>query len=968
MAIVGMSCRFAGASDTNSFWRLLRDGMDTGRALTDEELERAGIPRSVREDPSWVRAGSVLEDAEHFDAAFFGYSPREAKLIDPQQRIFLDLAYTALEDSGWTAESLGGRVGVFGGSAISTYLLRRILPHEKDESADFRPVLYGNDKDFLTTRVSYKLDLNGPSIAVQTACSTSLVAVVLAWQSLVLGQCDLALAGGVSVAFPQGSGYRFQEGGILSPDGRCRAFDARAAGTWFGNGGAMVALRRLEDALADGDHIHAIIRGAAINNDGSQKVGFTAPSVERQADVIAQALAIAGIDARSIGYVEAHGTGTRLGDPIEVTALTRAFRRQTPDVGFCGIGSVKTNLGHLNTAAGIAGLMKATLSLEHREIPPSLHFETPNPEIPFASSPFFVNHALRPWSGPGPLRAGVSAFGIGGTNAHVILEEAPRAGPRSPRRRRWVVYPISAKSASAVRVLAASHGAHLAALPEDRLEDAAFTAAQGRTAHPWRSAIVADTASEAARRLAELGAAPSAIEAVKARSATFAFSGQGTQYAGMGRGLYAQEPAYREAIDRCAAALSVYLGMDIRELLHPTAERANEADERMSRTEFAQPALLCVGVGLSAWWSSLGIRPLALIGHSIGELIAAHVAGVFNLDDIARIVVARGRLMQQMPSGAMLAVALPESSAAELAKAHGLTVAAINGPRAAVLSGSFQAIAAAEQDLETRGIRGRRLATSHAFHSDMMDPVLPAFEQALSDVRLRPPKIPLISNVSGRWLTEAEATDPRYWTRHLRATVRFGDGMAELLSAPERIVIEIGPGNVLTRLAGQSRIEGPAPVLVSSLPGREPVDEDDVRTATLALAKLWTHGLVPDWSVFFAGESRRRIALPSYPFERKLCAFGSTEETKGIVEATLPTSAAATETERKVAAVWKKHLGVTEIGVDADFFSLGGDSLLAMQVRNELQETFRVDLAIRDLLDSPTLAAVAATIDRKASR
>ncbi|HVX65868.1 MAG TPA: type I polyketide synthase, partial [Bryobacteraceae bacterium] len=662
IAIVGMAGRFPGARNVREFWRNLRGGVESVRRFTDDELRSAGVSEELLSDPNYVKAGVVLDDVGLFDAPFFGFSPRDASIMDPQHRHFLECAWEALENAGHTPEGFRGSIGVYAGSGMNTYLIYNLLANRQlvESAGLFLLKQTGNDKDVLATRVSYQLDLRGPSINIQTACSTSLVAVHMACQSLLNHECDMALAGGVTIELPHGTGYVYREGEILSQDGHCRSFDAASTGTIFGSGLGLVVLRRLEDAIEDGDTIHAIVRGSAINNDGSRKIGYLAPSVDGQAEVIAEALAVAGVDADSISYIETHGTGTKVGDPIEISGLTQAFRESTDRKGFCAIGSVKSNIGHLDAAAGGTGLIKTVLALEHGEIPPSLHFEKPNPHIDFTASPFYVNAKLQEWkAGPEPRRAGVTSLGIGGTNAHVILEEAP-AVKRKQARRPWQLLVLSAKTPTALEAAGPRLAERLREEPGIELADAAFTCQLGRRAFRYRRAVVCRSTEEAAAMLEAKGTAAIDSGDGSAREAVFLFSGQGSQYVRMGLGLYGEEPVFRKELDRCAELLAPHLGLDLRSVLYPADEAVESAAEQLNQTALTQPALFAVEYALAKLWMSWGVRPAAMVGHSIGEYVAACLAGVFSLEDALAVVAARGRLMQSLPAGAMTAVPLAE--------------------------------------------------------------------------------------------------------------------------------------------------------------------------------------------------------------------------------------------------------------------------------------------------------------------
>ncbi|HEU4328871.1 MAG TPA: type I polyketide synthase, partial [Roseiflexaceae bacterium] len=913
IAIIGMAGRFPGANDLDSYWRNLRDGVESISRLSDAELQAEGVDPGELRSPSYVRAAAVLDGVEQFDAGFFGYSPVEAEITDPQQRLLIECAWEALEHAGYNPDTYAQSIGVYAGSRTNTYVFNIVSDPHLFKSLGVFQISVGNDLASLATRISYKLNLRGPSYAVHTACSTSLVAVHLACQSLLIDECQMALAGGVAVNVPHKVGYLYEQGGVLSPDGHCRPFDADAGGTIFGSGAGMVLLKRLEDALRDGDTIHAVILGSATNNDGAVKASFTAPSVDGQAAVILDALAEAEVDPETIGYVEAHGTGTALGDPIEIRALTKAFRSETSKRQFCALGSVKSNIGHLDAAAGMSSLLKTVLALGHGQIPPSLHFQRPNPRIDFASSPFFVNTALRPWpKSETPRRAGVSSFGFGGTNAHLVLEEAPAQTASGPARPSMLL-PLSARSPAALESVTQRLIAHLRANPDANLADVAYTLQVGRRAFDERRALVARDRDEALALLETLDPQRvfSATVSRAKRPVAFMFPGQGAQYAGMARDLYGHEAVFREAVDRCAALLQPLLGLDIRPLIfdeperestkdtkgtngsgHTTAEPRTENQEpggearglrreawesgtsgnsklktqnsKLTETRFAQPALFAVEYALAQLWQSWGVVPSALIGHSIGEYVAATLAGVFRLEDALALVAARGRLMQALPAGAMLSVQLPEEELLPLLGEE-LSLAAANGPRACVVAGPEHAVAALEGRLAARGVQCRRLHTSHAFHSAMMDPVVETFTAEVARVQRQAPQLPFVSNRTGTWITAEQAADPRYWAEHLRHAVRFADGISTLLADPDRVLLEVGPGTTLSTFARQS---APNATALASL--RHPNDQRaDLAFALQTLGKLWLAGVGVGWEAFSAQERRRRVPLPTYPFERQ---------------------------------------------------------------------------------------------------
>ena len=875
IAIIGMAGRFPGAKNIEEFWRNLCEGRESLSTFTDEELLATGVEPELLKDPSYVRSRGVLEGVDQFDASFFGYTPRDAEITDPQQRLFLECAWEAMEDAGCDPARFQGVAGVFAGASLNTYFLGHVMQDRETVEdfirafqADRYNLLIGNDKDYLATRVAYKLNLRGPAVGIQTACSTSLVAVTQACASLLSQQCDLALAGGVSVSFPQERGYLYQEGAIPSADGRCRAFDAEATGTVFGAGVGVVVLKRLADALAAGDPIYAVIKSAAINNDGSDKVSFSAPSVNGQAEVVALAHARAGVTADTIGYVEAHGTGTPLGDPIEVAALTQAFRTTTDKKQFCSLGSVKTNLGHLEAAAGVTGLIKAALIVKHGVIPPTLHFQKPNPKCEFESSPFYVAAQLEEWKHSGsPRRAGVSSFGVGGTNAHVVVEEPPvmeRAGRVNSNQ----LIVLSAKTETALQKMAGNLATHLELHPSLDLAEVAFSLQTGRKEFTHRLALVAKDVSETATKLKLLDAksAFTGKAGPRAASVVFLFPGQGAQYVGMGGELYESEPVFREQVDRACDLLEPLLGLDLRTVLYPPKGQEAGMSERLRATSLAQPALFVIEYALAMLWKSWGVEPAAMVGHSSGEFSAAVLAGVMSLEDGVALVAERGRLMQRMPEGAMLSVRLPEAEVRPMLNG-GLSVAVINSPKHCVIAGPGAEIATIQKAMEARGVACKPLHTSHAFHSAMMEPVTPEFAERVRQVRLSPAQVPIVSTQTGQWIQPADWTDAAYWARQLRQPVRFSDALATLLKEDALILLEVGPGQMLTTLAQQHPDRRKETLTLASMPPVEKAGETlAIRTA---LGRLWVGGQPVAWEALEGNRMRFRVSLPTYPFERQ---------------------------------------------------------------------------------------------------
>jgi acyl transferase domain-containing protein/acyl carrier protein len=869
VAIIGMAIRCPGAKNVAEFWSNLKNGVESVSFFTEEELRSAGVSDAVLKLPTFIRAGAPLEGLELFDAEYFKYSAREAEFIDPQQRVFLECAVEALETAGVDPTRFPGSIGVFAGEGQTLYGIQ-VLGDRSVIGIDRQMAVIGNDKDYLASRTSYKLGLRGPSFTVQCACSTSTVAMHLAIQSLLTHESDLALAGGVSVSWLRGKGgYHFVEGGILSRDGHTRAFDANASGTVFADGVAIAVLKRLDEAIADGDDIQAVILGTAVNNDGSVKISYTAPSVEGQCAVIAKALAVAGISPDTIGYIEAHGTATGLGDPIEIESLQQIFRTATDKKQFCGIGSLKSNLGHLNTISGLAGTIKAALCVKTGEIPPSLHFETPNPKIDFANSPFYVPTRLTKWSGPSPRRAAISAFGIGGTNTEIIIEEPPPVFT-NPSTKSMHVAIVSAKSATALDTACTRLSQHLRKHPQESIADVCHTLATGRTIHPHARVVICSSTPEAVNALDsnDPSISVSGLRSESAKPVTFLFPGQGAQHIFMGRELYREEPVFRREIDKCAEVLRDYLGRDIRALLFPSDEAADEAEELLRSTQYTQPAIFVISYALAQLWISLGVIPAMALGHSVGEYVAACLADVFSLEDALRAIASRGRLIQSMPPGSMLAIMCP-SERAEPLLPRSITIGAVNMPTACVASGPSEDIAALGQRLAEEGISSTLLHTSHAFHSDMMEPAVGPFVEVMRGIKLKPPQLPYISNVTGDWITDEQATDPNYWGAHIRAAVLFHKGLTCIRDRVSTIFLEVGPGRTLGNLAGLLVGRGDGSLVQSSLAHASARGVGEVKAFLRAASELWLAGVPIDWSRRYEGERRRKRPLPTYPFERR---------------------------------------------------------------------------------------------------
>ncbi|MPY58312.1 type I polyketide synthase [Streptomyces spongiae] len=998
IAVIGIAARFPGADTVEEFWENVAAGKESVRPVGDEEFLAAGGDPADLADPSLVRRASVVEGIDLFDAAFFGYSPAEAAIVDPQQRLLLECAYHALEASGYAADREGRTIGVYAGAGDSRYYASHVYPRfaGRPGSVELVHTTTANSLGTLATRISYELGLTGPSLSLQTACSTGLVAIHTACQDLLNLACDVALAGAVSVNPSAKLGYRHVPGGMFSPDGSCRAFDAEAAGTVPGDGVGVVVLKRLGDALADGDRIRAVIKGSAVNNDGRRKVGFSAPSTEGQCEAILMAQTLAGVDADSIGYLEAHGTGTNLGDPIEVEALTRVFRETTDRRQYCALGSVKPNIGHLGAAAGLAGFIKAVLVLEHRLIPPVPHFHRPNPLIDLAGSPFRVPTGLEEWQpGSDPRRAGVSAFGIGGTNAHVILEEAPTApererpvsqddGPGA----RWQVLPLSARTPGALRGQCDSLARHLSDHPGPDLAEVSHTLRTRRAEMPHRAAVVAESGRDAVELLNSPLSDTPAKGADRSPRVAFLLPGGGAQYTGMGAELYRGCAPYRDVVDHCAGVLLPVLGQDLRDTLFGSGT-----------TDPGVLGLLSVVVteyALATVLMERGARPDALIGHSLGEYTAACLAGVMDLQDMLPLVAERARLMVAA-GGATVSVALGEE---ELRRrlTSGLSLSVVNGPDACTVGGSEEAVEALERQLTAEEIPHRRLTLSLAAHSHMLDPILGDFAEAVRRVTLRPPRIPYVTNTTGTWVTDDQATSVQHWVDQLRETVRFADGVAALWRRGESLMVEVGPGDTLSKATRACLPEaGPTTVVTMRHPKSA---RSDVQVLAEAVARLWTAGVPVDLAPLSGARDHGPGAtLPGYAFDRRShwidpprvsaspAADGALPYAVDTADApeTVATSAAGqsarslaprpylqtsyvaprSDLERAVAEQWQEALGVEPIGVHDNFFDLGGDSMRGVILAGRLRKAGVLDVPGSAVLASPTVAGL---LDRAGRR
>lgn len=1013
IAIIGMSGRFPGAANVNEFWTNLENGVESIHFFTDEELLAAGVDSKQLGNPNYVKAKPVLDGIELFDAAFFRISPLEAEVLDPQQRIFLECAWESLENAGYDPNRYDGRIGVYAGGDLNWYLINNLATNlDVVANVSGLSLITSIDSNYMATRVSYQLNLRGPSITVQTACSTSLVAIHLASESLLNGECDMALAGACSIMVPQNTGYLYEPGATSSPDGHCRAFDEEGRGTLFGSGVGIVVLKRLADAIDDGDNILAVIKGSAVNNDGSMKIGFMAPSVDGQAAAISEAINMAEIDPETINYIETHGTGTELGDPIEISALTQAFRQWTEKKGFCAIGSVKTNIGHLACASGVTSLIKTVQALKHKMLPPSLNYRRGNPKIDFDNSPFFVNTALREWAALDngiPRRAGVSSFGMGGTNVHLIVEEFTKTGVSDPSRS-WQLLVLSAKTKPALDKVTDNLADYLKKQPGVNFADVAYTLLMGRQTFEYRRAFACRDAGEAV----EILGVPNPLNVFNGfqeagnRPVAFLFSGLGSHYPNMAREIYQSEPVFRSIIDKCCDILKPHLGIDLREVLFPAAGLGDEqpaehktagidmlkmlhrpeegedaATRLLNQTRYAHPAIFIVEYALARLLMKWGIKPQAMIGHSIGEYVAACIAGVYTLEDALTLVATRAKMIQELPGGAMLAVPLSEEEVKPFLDGQ-ISLSAVNTPSLCLLAGSEEAVIKVQNTLLERDIACRRVPSSHAFHSHTLERIVEPLTNLVKTFQLKPPAIPYVSNITGTWIKDSEATDPRYWGAHTRRTVRFSNGIGEIWSNPDCVLLEIGPGHSLSSLALQHpAANGETHRVISSM--RHLYEQfSDIQYLLNMLGQLWIAGVPVDWAAFYQDEQRLRVTLPTYPFERKRYWIEPRKSSPAKIEAWKPAGsrdqslpehsrpdlpdgyvAPSNETEEKLVTIWQQLLGVNKVGRNDSFFRLGGHSLVAINMAKRISESFNVEIPLKTTYEAPTIAEMAEYI-RKA--
>ncbi|TSD67381.1 amino acid adenylation domain-containing protein [Inquilinus sp. KBS0705] len=964
IAVIGMAARFPGAATIDELWSVLTEGRETTSFFTDEELDK-NIPPEIKSMPNYVKARGIIDNADAFDAAFFGITPKVAELMDPQHRVFLELAWEALETSGHLPAKYDGAVGVFAGCGNNTYYTKNVLSNTQ-LVANVGSFLVStiNEKDYIATRTAYELNLNGPAVSVHSACSTSLLAIAQAAESIRSGQCNVALAGGASISAPIKSGHLYQQGTMLSGDGHCRSFDADCDGTVFSDGAGVVVLKSLEEAERDGDTIYAVLKGVGLNNDGGGKGSFTAPSAAGQAGAIAMAIADAGVHPSTITYVEAHGTATTLGDPIEIEGLNLAFGKQDKNQ-YCAVGSIKTNMGHLVAAAGVAGFIKTTLALYHKQIPASLFYKKANPNIDFADSPFFVNTELRDWQAEGKRRAGVSSFGVGGTNVHAILEEYPQQEKEQGDSRPLQLISWSAKTAGSASKYADKLYQYIANNQPDTLADVAYSLHATHVDFKERNFILAKDGEDLLEKIRTFKRDVANSKSLKenASEIVFMFPGQGAQYINMGRELYDNEPVFADAVNECISLLAGTKHADILGVIYPE-ESTPEASERLKNTFYTQPAIFITSYAMAKLWISWGIAPAVFVGHSIGEFLAAHFAGIFSLADALKLITERARLVSELPQGSMLSARITEDELNKILPAN-LSIAVVNSSKLTVVAGEEDAINSFAQQLEEQGIPGRLLQTSHAFHSAMMDPIVAPFEQVVRSVQINKPVMPVMSTVTGNWLSESQATDPAYWAQHLRKTVRFANAIDSLTEDKGRLYLEVGPGRALTTLAIQQSAGNAAAVIAS-------IDGDEYPSVLKALGQLWLNGATPDWKAFYAGQQRKKLRLPAYAFDHKkywvepvqvfepaLLAYQPDEVVPDEPQTLIPETILQNTTMRKdlladkLKGIFEDASGIEMADAPADmsFAEIGFDSLLLTQIATNLKKEFSVPVTFRKLFE-----------------
>ncbi|MGE5343918.1 MAG: beta-ketoacyl synthase N-terminal-like domain-containing protein [Candidatus Omnitrophota bacterium] len=1008
IAVIGMAGRFPGAKNIDEFWENLKNGKETITFFSDEELLKAGENPELLKNPNYVKAAGILNNIDQFDAPLFGYTPKEAEVLNPQTRLFYECVYEALENAGYMPENYTGSIGLYGGATNNYAWDALTIFSSKSQELGSMAASSLSEKDNLTTRISYKLNLTGPSVFVKTACSTSLVAVHTACRALLTKECDLALAGGVSIINLDKRGYIYQKGLTQSADGHCRPFDADATGTIFGDGAGVVVLKKLKNAIDDGDHIHAIIKGSALNNDGFRKVSYSAPSVEGQADVIKKAMKTAGVTPDTVGFLETHGTATNLGDTVEFEALKIAFGNLKGKT--CILGGVKSNIGHLEAASGVSGLIKTILVLKHKLIPPTLHFKAPNPEIDYENSPFTINTELIEWKTDNrrPLRAGISSFGIGGTNAHVTLEEVPpHLAYRAPETegRPFKLLLLSARTQNSLERMTANFAGHLKNNlknnPNLSLADVAYTLQTGRREHRTRKMLVCGSVAEAVDELTKNSKKVKTFSCKADKTPViFILSGQGGQYVDMGKDLYFNEPLFRQEMDRAFELAKPLLDYQIKDVLYQTNDSPSDAPS-INRPEVALSVNFILEYSIARLLMRLGVIPHAMTGYSFGEYAAACLAGVFSLEEALKLVVARGKLMSKTSPGAMLGVPLPEAEIRPLLDDSGVSLAIINGS-SCVVAGSVDEVNAFERQLREKRLLCTPVNMGHAVHSSLMNPIRKDLEEQVGNIKLNPPRIPYISSVSGTWITPSQALNAGYWGEHLCSPVRFSDGINELLKIDDAVFVEIGPGRLLSNIVRQLIHDATEKAkdhqIVNMVKHQQEKHPDDYYFLS-KLGELWLYGVPINWSAYYGEEKRLRVPLPSYVFDRKrywvepdpriMELLGKAMQTKDELGGTsqfmlsrneedarddreemvpgdegMPEDyeAPRDELETNIEELWRNILGFSRIGIHDNFYDINGDSLTATQMITRLQQVYPVEISLKAFLENPTIAHLAEII------
>lgn len=985
IAIIGMSGKFPKSKNLKEFWSNLTGGEELITFYNDTELREAGVSEDYIQNPNYVKADSALENVESFDYNFFGYTKAEAAAMDPQIRALHEQVWLALEDAGCNPYQYKEKIGVFL-TASDNINWRAYSLLSKNEMVNPFFLNQISDKNFASTLISYNLNLRGPSYFTDTACSSSLVCTHVAARSLLLRECSIAIAGGARIESTDTKGYMHQEGMINSKDGHCRAFDKDSSGTITGEGVGIVILKRMEDAVRDKDHIYAVIRSTAVNNDGDRKVGYTAPSIAGQAECIRLAHQIANIEPEAVTYIETHGTGTKLGDPIEIEALNKAFNYNTNHK--CAIGSVKASMGHLDTTAGISGLIKTALVLKNKKIPASLHFKEANPEINFKSGPFYVNQKLSDWiiDNQNNRIAGVSSFGIGGTNAHAVLEEFV-SDVQTEEDQNFHLIRFSAKSVKSLEQYQIELKNRLEEKDDLKISDLAYTLQIGRKQFGYNRFLVAKTKEEIITALTKNVHDSLFTGKLKPNKKTvFMCSGSGVQYIDMCKGLYNRIPYFKQLIGTGFQQLKEITGIDFSKIVYPDTI-TEDFLHTINQNEYTQPLVFIFEYAVAKLLIKWGVSPDYMIGHSTGEYVAACLSGVFSYEQGLPLVVKRAKIMSLSPEGTMLSIELSELELQQYLTKE-IAIAAINSPNSCVVSGTVKAINELQADLIEKGIPNSRLRISLGAHSFLMDTVLDDYAEALKTVDFSEPKIPFISNLTGRFITAEEACSVKYWIDHLRHTVRFSDGITHLLKEPDTVFIEVGPSNALTTMFQQhQKLNTHGNIAVNVI--RHPKNEiDDQKFLLSKLGELWLNGIDINWEEYHENNKVNKASLPGYVFEKtKLPArvnlfeklqqqndplaftfendfFENDEKDEEEIadkkgEMSLNYVAPSNEIEYGLVKIWEDFFGIQKIGIADDFFSIGGNSLKALTMVKLVAKAFDIEITIKDFYTKTTIKDLA---------